>query len=304
MGASVQNKLSICIACYGDDLTALLEAIEKGKENLPSNWTLELIAGDQHPEPASKANAWETQFSLLYLHHPNGLGRGNNRNTIARASTGDYLLFLDADALPVDPEQFLTNYCTALINADVVVGGTAYKSGSSSLRHTIGRRKEVIPAHIRTRKPHANFSAFNFAIARSVFLKHSFDESLKEYGHEDTLFGQELRYACKTVTHIENAAYHLDDDSDAEFLDKTDGAIDNLVWLIREGKIDEEVKLFAVYRKLQRTGAVHLMKVLRILLARGIRALLIGGLRSVLLYDFYKLLRMSGHAIKIGRRNF
>ena len=118
------------------------------------------------------------------------------------------------------------------------------------------------------------------------------------------MFGQELRYACKTVTHIENAAYHLDDDSDAEFLDKTDGAIDNLVWLIREGKIDEEVKLFAVYRKLQRTGAVHLMKVLRILLARGIRALLVGGLRSVLLYDFYKLLRMSGHAIKIGRRNF
>jgi glycosyltransferase involved in cell wall biosynthesis len=274
LGASIQNKLSICIACYGDDLTALLEAIEKGKENLPSNWTLELIAGDQHPEPTAKANAWETQFSLLYLHHPNGLGRGNNRNTIARASTGDYLLFLDADALPVDTEQFLTNYCNALVNADVVVGGTAYKSGSSSLRHTIGRRKEVIPAHIRTRKPHGNFSAFNFAIARSVFLKHSFDESLKDYGHEDTLFGQELRYACKTVTHIENAAYH------------------------------EEVKLFAVYRKLQRTGAVYLMKVLRVLLARGIRALLIGGLRSVLLYDFYKLLRMSGHAIKIGRRNF
>lgn len=296
--------MSICIASFGDDIGALLHALDSGRRALSKDWTVEIIAGDQHPEPAADAKQWETQYGLRYLHHPNGLGRSNNRNTIAKASSGNFLLFLDADALPVHPDRFLLAYCTALNEVEVVVGGTAYQLSRSSLRHTIGQRKEAIPANKRAGNPYANFSAFNFAISRATFLQHPFDESLKQYGHEDTLFGQELRYACKTITHIENPAYHLDGDSDAEFLDKTELAVDNLVALIQAGKIDEEVRLFAVYRKLQRTGIIHLVRLLSTLFAASIRALLIGGVRSVMLFDFYKLLRMSRNTIKIGRRNF
>ena len=304
MDATIQNTLSICIASFGDDIGALLHALDSGRRALSKDWTVEIIAGDQHPEPAADAKQWETQYGLRYLHHPNGLGRSNNRNTIAKASSGNFLLFLDADALPVHPDRFLLAYCTALNEVEVVVGGTAYQLSRSSLRHTIGQRKEAIPANKRAGNPYANFSAFNFAISRATFLQHPFDESLKQYGHEDTLFGQELRYACKTITHIENPAYHLDGDSDAEFLDKTELAVDNLVALIQAGKIDEEVRLFAVYRKLQRTGIIHLVRLLSTLFAASIRALLIGGVRSVMLFDFYKLLRMSRNTIKIGRRNF
>ena len=304
MDATIQNTLSICIASFGDDIGALLHALDSGRRALSKDWTVEIIAGDQHPEPAADAKQWETQYGLRYLHHPNGLGRSNNRNTIAKASSGNFLLFLDADALPVHPDRFLLAYCTALNEVEVVVGGTAYQLSRSSLRHTIGQRKEAIPANKRAGNPYANFSAFNFAISRATFLQHPFDESLKQYGHEDTLFGQELRYACKTITHIENPAYHLDGDSDAEFLDKTELAVDNLVGLIQAGKIDEEVRLFAVYRKLQRTGIIHLVRLLSTLFAASIRALLIGGVRSVMLFDFYKLLRMSRNTIKIGRRNF
>ena len=304
MDATIQNTLSICIASFGDDIGALLHALDSGRRALSKDWTVEIIAGDQHPEPAADAKQWETQYGLRYLHHPNGLGRSNNRNTIAKASSGNFLLFLDADALPVHPDRFLLAYCTALNEVEVVVGGTAYQLSRSSLRHTIGQRKEAIPANKRAGNPYANFSAFNFAISRATFLQHPFDESLKQYGHEDTLFGQELRYACKTITHIENPAYHLDGDSDAEFLDKTELAVDNLVGLIQAGKIDEEVRLFAVYRKLQRTRIIHLVRLLSTLFAASIRALLIGGVRSVMLFDFYKLLRMSRNTIKIGRRNF
>ena len=304
MDATIQNTLSICIASFGDDIGALLHALDSGRRALSKDWTVEIIAGDQHPEPAADAKQWETQYGLRYLHHPNGLGRSNNRNTIAKASSGNFLLFLDADALPVHPDRFLLAYCAALNEVEVVVGGTAYQLSRSSLRHTIGQRKEAITANKRAGNPYANFSAFNFAISRATFLQHPFDESLKQYGHEDTLFGQELRYACKTITHIENPAYHLDGDSDAEFLDKTELAVDNLVALIQAGKIDEEVRLFAVYRKLQRTGIIHLVRLLSTLFAASIRALLIGGVRSVMLFDFYKLLRMSRNTIKIGRRNF
>ena len=304
MDATIQNTLSICIASFGDDIGALLHALDSGRRALSKDWTVEIIAGDQHPEPAADAKQWETQYGLRYLHHPNDLGRSNNRNTIAKASSGNFLLFLDADALPVHPDRFLLAYCSTLNEVEVVVGGTAYQLSRSSLRHTIGQRKEAIPANRRAGNPYANFSAFNFAISRATFLQHPFDESLKQYGHEDTLFGQELRYACKTITHIENPAYHLDGDSDAEFLDKTELAVDNLVGLIQAGKIDEEVRLFAVYRKLQRTGIIHLVRLLSTLFAASIRALLIGGVRSVMLFDFYKLLRMSRNTIKIGRRNF
>ena len=114
MDATIQNTLSICIASFGDDIGALLYALDSGRRALYKDWTVEIIAGDQHPEPAADAKQWETQYGLSYLHHPNGLGRSNNRNTIANASSGNFLLFLDADALPVHPNRFLLAYCTAL----------------------------------------------------------------------------------------------------------------------------------------------------------------------------------------------
>ena len=83
-----------------------------------------------------------------------------------------------------------------------------------------------------------------------------------EYGHEDTLFGLELKYRNIDIMHIDNPAYHMGIDSGEDFMEKTTTAVDSLAKLIRAGKIDEDITLFRVYRVLQKSGIHMILRLL------------------------------------------
>jgi hypothetical protein len=55
---------------------------------------------------------------------------------------------------------------------------------------------------------------------RHAFMQFGFDEQFSEYGHEDTLFGNELKYRCIPIKHIDNAAEHLGLDNSKYFWKK------------------------------------------------------------------------------------
>ena len=55
-----------------------------------------------------------------------------------------------------------------------------------------------------------------------------FNEELKQYGHEDTLLGYQLKKAGIEVLHIDNGLYHEGLESNREFLVKTKLGIENL----------------------------------------------------------------------------
>ena len=71
---------------------------------------------------------------------------------------------------------------------------------------------------------------------------------------------------------------------------------------IIEGKIDEDIKLFRVYRTAQRFGAHYLLKILNGLLGEALKKAVITRNLPLIFYDFYKLMRLCSHPIKIGRR--
>jgi hypothetical protein len=98
--------------------------------------------------------------------------------------------------------------------------------------------------------------ANNFSISRSLLEHYSFDEKHNGYGHEDTLFGFQLRENKVTVVHIENPIRHLGHETNKEFLDKTVEGVHNLVQLYREGKLDNHVRLIKMYESLKMTGFV------------------------------------------------
>ena len=55
-----------------------------------------------------------------------------------------------------------------------------------------------------------NLSHFNLLAPKDIFQKIAFNEKLNGYGHEDTLFGVELKKEGVTMAHIDNPIIHLD----------------------------------------------------------------------------------------------
>ena len=106
-----EHILSVCIASYGDDVQPLLHSLSESKSRgLPDSWSIEIIISDQFQSTHIDAEKWEVEFDCTYIHYPLKSGRSINRNSLGQKAKGDYLLFLDADALPTNP-TFLQDYC-------------------------------------------------------------------------------------------------------------------------------------------------------------------------------------------------
>ena len=159
-----EHILSVCIASYGDDVQPLLHSLcESKSRGLPDSWSIEIIISDQFQSTHIDGPKWEVEFDCTYIHNPLKSGRSINRNYLGQKAKGDYLLFLDADALPTN-STFLQVYCQRATLAEVIVGGTAYKPNfmSNKLRVKVGKRKEEHSAAMREGYPYGSFSAFNF----------------------------------------------------------------------------------------------------------------------------------------------
>ena len=72
------------------------------------------------------------------------------------------------------------------------------------------------------------FSTFNVLIEKSIFSKLRFNEELKQYGHEDTLFSYQLLKAGIKILHIDNGLIHEGLESNHDYLNKTKLGIENL----------------------------------------------------------------------------
>ena len=220
-------------------------------------------------------------------------GRAQNRNALARAAKHQLILFLDGDAgLAANPE-FISNYLNAFKPNTVVCGGTAYgpepTDHKKMLRYVYGKGREELPPALRQQNAWAGFSAFNFLMEREVFLQFGFDEKMSQYGHEDTLFGNELKYRCININHISNPAEHLGLDSSEVFLAKSRQAVENLRDLISQGLVDEDVKLYAWFAKLRKTRMTAIIGSLFVKFQGKWEANLCGPNPSLKLFDLYRL---------------
>ena len=94
----------------------------------------------------------------------------------------------------------------------------------------------------------------NFVIPKSIFNTISFDERLSEYGHEDTLFGYELKKRNFKIIHIDNPVLSVDLINNIDYISNTEKAIDNLIHILKFTNYDkgfiEDVKLLHTYYKL------------------------------------------------------
>jgi glycosyltransferase involved in cell wall biosynthesis len=203
---------------------------------------------------------------VKFIELEKNIGRSSIRNKLASLATFPTLLFMDCDSKVPDPD-YIIKYLPYCGKDMVVCGGRIYKpvppeEPEMMLRWLYGIKREQLPAAVRNKDPYHSFMTNNFLIPRSVLSMIRFDESLIRYGHEDTMFGFELKKNGIPLIHIQNPLIHTGLEIAREFLRKTSEGIENLVNLIAQGKLDaegfEDIKILRVYNRLNRFGLVNL----------------------------------------------
>ena len=277
-------KLSILIPTYNYDCSHLVSQL---LEQLPKDGEAEIIVGDD-----CSINEIKVEGELVRIFRPvHNLGRAGIRNALAKEAKGEWLLFIDADA-EVRSRNFITDYLTASNQAQVVCGGTGNlpecPRPKARLRYDyeVKAEKRLTLSH-RLQHPYSQFTTFNFLIQRNLFLSIGFDEHLKEYGHEDTLFGLELKRRGVKILHIDNKLTHLGLEDADEYLSKTETALRTLAKMELEQKQNVRVSTLAL--RLKQYYLLGLVWIIFKLTKPLLQANLLGKHPNQTILAFYKL---------------
>ena len=241
--------LSVLIPIYNYDVNPLVTALDHqlAKAGIPYEI---ILADDCSDETFREKNAVLAQGGKIqYIQNQSNMGRAKIRNHLAKAALYPYLLFIDCDAA-VEHQDYIHQYLEALETMReqslfVINGGVSYQDEQPDnqyiLRWTYGKKREEEKAAQRSKHPYHHFTPFNVIITKSLFQYIHFDETLTSYGHEDTLFGCQLREQNIPYLHIDNPLIHKGLDTNEEFLKKIRTSIDNIAQLAKKQDINKQL---------------------------------------------------------------
>ncbi len=288
--------LSVCIPVFNHNVSLLIEELLEQLQLLDLPFEIILIDDNSNDE-FRKLNKAAIQ-STNYIQLEKNIGRAKIRNIFLEISQYDYLLFIDNDA-----RIFLNDYIQTYVdtiklgNELIVFGGRVFGERPAKrnqlLRWKYGVKIESKPAEIRKLSPNTSFMTNNFIIHRSLFEKVKFNEELVEYGHEDTLFGYELKKQGFTISHIENPVLNGDYEKNDCYLIKTEKAILNLIYMLNYTNNDQafidDVRLLKYHQILVSLKIDWLFKWIFMIKRPFVRFLLSKGIANMTLFSYYKL---------------
>lgn len=267
--------LSVLIPIYNYDVNPLVTTLDQ--QLTQAGIPYEIIIADDCSDNADyrKKNADLSRLeSVQYIQNQSNMGRAKIRNRLADAAKYPYLLFIDCDA-EIHHQDYIKNYLEAIEKMQqeplfVINGGIAYQDEEPDkqylLRWTYGKQREEEKADQRSKQPYHHFTPFNIILTKSLFQCIHFDESITSYGHEDTLFGCQLKEQKIRYLHIDNTLIHKGLDYNDEFLKKIRIAIDNISQLSKNQAVNknllEDNKLLKAYQLCSIVGLSPLLKLI------------------------------------------
>ena len=230
--------------------------------------------------------------NVRYDEMPENLGRSAIRNALGMAAKFQYLLFMDCDSKVVH-NDYVKTYLNHLSPGSLLYGGRCYApqipdNQTLILHWKYGIQREQKSVEERQVHPWHSFMTNNFVLPKAVFLENLFDESLKQYGHEDTLFGLQLAARNVRIIHLENPLEHIGLEPAVSFLRKTEQGINNLYHLWKRGTpIDTKLlRYFTNLKKWQLAGALSfIFKLAEPFLKKNLHS----QHPNLKVFDFYKL---------------
>jgi len=294
--------LSICIPIYNQRLSPLVKELKEEISNYSHSAEI-LLLDDGSNESFREENRLLSELDLVsYDELSENVGRSAIRNLLADKARGNYLLFLDDDSRTVD-ENFLKHYLDEAKPGNVVCGGRIYQNSTPAPEYMLhwkyGKLKESATADERRLKPYS-FHSNNFMIDRSLFLKIKFDESLKQYGHEDTLFAYKLSINNVKVNHIDNPVLHNGLETSTAFLQKTQMGLQNLLqlYLSQPKSFRDHVRLLKEYQKVRKLGLDRLLALLYSWRSKSWENQLSSKAPDLKLFNLYKIAYFSRIRLK------
>jgi glycosyltransferase involved in cell wall biosynthesis len=232
----------------------------------------------------------------VYIQLEKNIGRAAIRNRFLNYAQYDYLLFLDCDIL-IPTDDFILKYISTIKHYpnQLICGGRNYlklrPKRDVRLRWKYGIKKESKTSEVRNQNPNKSFMTNNFVISKNLFETVKFDERLVEYGHEDTLFGFELKKRNINIIHIDNPVLNGDLVKNEDYIANTEKAVSNLIHVLEftnyhKGFI-EDVTLLRMYFKLYRFKKI--IKLTFETLKPILKYSLSKGYVNLYVFDFYKL---------------
>lgn len=294
------RALSVLIPTRNRACAELVRTLQAQAEDIDGLRYEIVVADDASTCPDTRSENREIRKwdGCRLIELPENVGRARIRNLLAREAQHDALLFLDSDVL-VTADTFVRRYLDCA-EARVAYGGVAQAPSAELLRSNLRYRYELAcaPDHTAQRRRLAPFQSFrttNFLVRRDVMLGLPFDERFMHYGYEDVLFGKRLREAGIDIMHIENPVVMDDYEENADFLRKTDEALDTLHHF--RADLRGYSALLSAADRLHRCGLDGLAARLFAWAEPSLRRRLLGEKPSVRLYQLYRL----GRYLQIGR---
>lgn len=223
--------LSVLIPVYRYEVLPLVQDLINQLIATDIEWELR-VYDDASPAQNGLPKTLLDQFDDRFVYRvlPKNLGRAAIRNLLAREARYNQLIFLDADG--EIPSQFIEGYLPFLGQDVVVSGGRCYNDRAirpdQQLHWNYGTQRESKPAKARNQHPYEGFQTNNFLATKALLLRHPFDEAATAYGHEDTLWGWQLKAMGMEIVHIDNAVAHLGLEDAETFLHKQQTAVSTL----------------------------------------------------------------------------
>ena len=290
---------SILLPIYNHDTSRLIRELCRQAESLPADW--ELIAMEDGSTLFTEQNrrACAENTRTYHIYNKENVGRAAIRNRLAEKACGEWLIFLDCDS-SVESPLWLSRYAEAIAKAapgTILCGGRRYREAEAypadcQLHWLVGSNREPC---VGPDEPVRNFTSNNFAVRRDFFLSHPFDEQLRTYGHEDTLFGFQALRAGARYGYVDAPVVHDTLDSDEAFLDKTAQSVGNLAAIESELLPSEiaQIHLLRVKNRLRAFGLLRVLKGLAPFLLPRLKRCLLSPQRSLRAFDLYKMTLLS-----------
>jgi GT2 family glycosyltransferase len=177
--------VSVVIPVYQDGERARQAAETVLLQELPEDISLEIVLVDDGSTDDTAARLESIRSDRVHLVClPENRGRSEARNVGAAQATGDFLVFMDCDCLPVGT-RFLDAHITSLRSGAVASTGPVVGVGSGFWH------RYQSDASARRKRHHAlgsewSGSSQNLAVLRSAFRETGgFDREYLHYGFED-----------------------------------------------------------------------------------------------------------------------
>lgn len=276
------NSLSILIPIYNFDCCELVRKLHDQCEQLGVDY--EIICIDDASSLYKSNNESINNLSNTQLIElETNIGRSKIRNLLAQNAKKEYLLFMDCDSMVDD--GFIVKY--AKNSEDIVVGGRLYLDTPPSehkyyFHWKYGTLKEPKPADATK-----HFTSNNFLIKRTIFEAIRFDETIKGYGHEDTIFGLNIKKNNIKIRYIHNPVYHIGLSTNKQFLSNSKNAIQNLNCI---GICNaEEVKIVKYHKRIINLRLNSLLSFIYRQFGNAMENNLLGKEPNMFVFNLYKL---------------